>query len=148
MKRFARWFLNFINEEKQRMTIYLRVVQDADGNDVGISNPNYGVFSEEDVKAWAEEGSRILENHPEMIPLFQNGAILEAGIRKPHEVHEYSTSYMGLQIAGVKNKDKKDTRRDYGHLSLSRRKFNRKERPKDVPHCSFDVRLRYTGVIG
>ena len=133
MNNLADLIISKLSSKKFSVTI--RVVQNANGEDVGIHTP------ENDVP-FAREAEKVLSNHPEMIPLFQAGAILEVGVRKPHETHEYCTHYIGMQIAGVVNKDKKDKRRDYGMMGLS------KFRTKDIPHIHFDVRLRYTGVPG
>jgi len=123
-------------KEDPVLKINIRIVQDADGEDCMLKEHT------ELEKAWAKEAERLLSENPSMIPLFQNGAILEVGVKEPHPEAEFITCYMGVQIAGIRKKNPKDTRRDYGFMGISRL------RTKDIPYCCFDVRLVKTGVPG
>jgi hypothetical protein len=135
-----------VESNKAEIGVGLRLVQDEYGNDIDIRCNNVGRFSGDQVKAWLKEGERVLTKYPHMIPLFQAGTILEVGVDQPYNdpnsSHKVIHSYIGIQIAGVRNKNPKDKRRDFGMMGLSHM------RTKDQPFYSFGVRLRLTGVPG
>lgn len=114
-------------KEDPVLSVSIRIVQDADGEDC--------MFKEHTKleEAWAKEAERILSENPAMIPLFQNGAILEVVVKEPHLEDKFATCYIGVRDAGA---------RDHGLMGISRL------RTKDVSYCHFDVRFVKTRVPG
>lgn len=118
------------------LNIKIRIVQNVHGEDVITGKwPNFGGIDEKTFHAYEEEAARVLSENPALIPLFQNGALLEVGVKGPNPQVDIVTNYMGIQIVGAQNKSPKNKLQDFGRIGISRL------RTKDVPFCFFDVRL-------
>jgi len=134
------------------MNVGIRIVQDADGEDCifrhqdidkllaeeGDKEAAKRVLYERRLEEWTKNAEKVLSSDPNLMILFQQGAILEIYDDDPECRH-----YIGMQIAGIAgNKRKKDKRRSWGFISAT--KTSEKERVS----MSFDVRLKRTGVPG
>ena len=142
-----------------KYTVWIR--QDNDGKDITRGGAT-SMHTSESLLEYTKAAAKILNAEPSLVPLFQNGAILE--------IFDSKRSFMGLQIIGIDNSRKfpetsffkycirriwgayknAHKSRAFGIISvpMDDKGFVDEKNFQEKLTCMFPVKLVYTGVPG